>query len=73
MAEEFIDTYRAAEELGISRALLWRLIKERNIARYRVPGNVRTLVRRSDVEQLREPVRIDEAPRRGRPRGKVAA
>ena len=73
MSDEFIDTYRAAEELGISRALLWRLIKERNIPRYRVPGNVRTLVRRGDIEKLREPVRIDDAPRRGRPRGKVAA
>ncbi len=69
MQDEFIDTYRAAEELGISRALLWRLLKERGITRYKMPGERRTLVRRGDVADLRQPVPIAERE----PRGKAAA
>ena len=73
MSEEYVDLYQAAEELGVTRQTLYRLMKEREIPRFRRPGNIRTMMRRGDLEQLREPVRIDDAPRRGRPRGKVAA
>ena len=70
MDEDYIDTYAAAEELGMSRATLWKLIKDRGIKRYRMPGNVRTLIRRSDLTALRQPILLDEStPRRGRPRG----
>ena len=69
MEDEYVDTYRAAEELGISRALLWRLLKERGITRYKLPGERRTLVRRQDLADLRRPMPITE---RG-PRGKAAA
>jgi len=70
MDEEYVDTYAAAEELGMSRATLWKLVKERGIKRYRMPGNVRTLIRKSDMATLRQPILLDEStPRRGRPRG----
>lgn len=69
MSEEYIDTYRAAEELGISRATLWRLITARGLTRYRAPGNRRVLLRRRDIEALREPVPITKRE----PRGKAAA
>ena len=73
MSEEYVDLYQAAEELGVTRQTLYRLMKERDLPRFRRPGNIRTMMRRTDLEQLRQPVRIDDAPRRGRPRGKVAA
>ena len=69
MEDEYVDTYRAAEELGISRALLWRLLKERGITRYKQPGERRTLVRRQDLASLRRPVPIAER----RSKGKAAA
>ena len=60
MESEFVDTYAAAEDLGISRALLWRLLKQRGITRYKQPGERKTLVRRSDLVGLRDPVPIGE-------------
>jgi len=60
----------AAKELGISRALLWRLVKQRGITRYKQPGERRTLVRRADLVGLREPVPIVD---RSGPEGKAAA
>ncbi len=60
----------AAKELGISRALLWRLVKQRGITRYKQPGERRTLMKRADMVGLREPVPIDE---RGDSQGKIAA
>ena len=68
-AEEYIDTIQAAAELGVSRATIWNLIKRHEIARFRRPGEARTLIRRADVERLREPIPLGEPRRRGRPRG----
>jgi len=70
MGEEYVDTYKAAEELGMSRATLWRLLKEREIERYRIPGDRRVLIRRGDLEALRQPVPIRQ---RGGEAKKVAA
>jgi excisionase family DNA binding protein len=70
MAENYIDTYQAAEELGMSRATLWRLLREREIERFRIPGDRRSLIRREDFESLRQPVPI---PRRATGAKKVAA
>jgi hypothetical protein len=56
MAEEFIDTYAAAEELKMSRATLWRVMRERDIQRFKIPGDRRSLIRRTDLEALRQPV-----------------
>lgn len=67
MPEEYIDTYQAAEELGISRATLWKLLARYEMTSYRLPGNRRTLLKRSDVDKLREPIPLDRT-RRGRPR-----
>ena len=72
MADEWVDIYAAAAELGVTRQTIHRLINEHNIARYRRPGQRRTMIRRSDLERMKEPIRLD-APRRGRPRGKAAA
>ncbi len=60
----------AAKELGISRALLWRLVKQRGITRYKQPGERRTLMKRVDMVGLREPVPIDD---RGDSQSKIAA
>jgi hypothetical protein len=50
----------AAKELGISRALLWRLVKQRGITRYKQPGERRSLMKRVDMVGLREPVPISD-------------
>jgi len=73
VANEFVDTYVAAEELGISRALLWRLLKQRGITRYKQPGERKTLVRRTDLVGLREPMPIEERGERGKAAGRISA
>ena len=55
MAETFIDTYAAAKELGISRPTLYRLMEQYGMKRYKLPGNRRTLIRRDDIDRLRQP------------------
>ncbi len=75
--EEFIDTYAAAEEIGVSRATIWNLIRRHQVERFRLPGELRTVIRRSDLAKLRQPIPLGERVR-GRPRGsgqakKVAA
>lgn len=70
MEEEFIDTYKAAEQLNMSRATLWRLLRERDIDRFKVPGDRRSLIRVSDMESLKKPVPI---PRHGAEDAKKAA
>jgi len=65
---EYLDLYEAATELGISMATMWALLKRHNIVRYKLPGKRRAMIRRSDLEQLRQPIPMGE-PRRGRPRG----
>ena len=55
MGEAFIDTYAAATELGISRPTLYRLMEQYGVKKYKVPGNRRTLIRRDDVDRLRQP------------------
>ncbi len=68
MAEEWIDLYAAADELNVTRQTLHRLLKEFDVPRFRRPGQRRVMIRRSDLERMKEPVPID-TPRRGRPRG----
>ncbi len=72
MADEWVDIYTAAAELGVTRQTIHRLLNEHEIPRYRRPGQRRTMIRRSDLERMKEPIPLD-APRRGRPRGKAAA
>ncbi len=66
--EEFIDTYAVAEEIGVSRATVWNLIKKYQIERFRLPGELRTVIRRSDLAKMRQPIPLGERSR-GRPRG----
>lgn len=66
--EEFIDTYDAATEIGVSRATIWNLIRRHNIERFRLPGELRTVIRRADLEKLRQPIPLGDRGR-GRPRG----
>ena len=66
--EEFIDTYDAATEIGVSRATIWNLIRRHNIERFRLPGELRTVIRRTDLEKLRQPIPLGDRGR-GRPRG----
>jgi excisionase family DNA binding protein len=55
MPGEYIDVYEAAEELGVSRMTLYRLMNERGIRRWKFPGNRRTHIARTDYERLRQP------------------
>jgi excisionase family DNA binding protein len=68
MSTEFIDTYDAAAEIGVSRPTLYRLIEQRGVKKYKIPGQRRTQIRRADLEILKAPqelgVRVsrEEAP-----------
>lgn len=55
MGQDFVDTYDAAEELRVSRPTLYRLLGQFEIKKYKIPGNRRTLIRRADLERLRQP------------------
>jgi excisionase family DNA binding protein len=55
MGDAFIDTYEAAEDLQVSRPTLYRLLEQFAIKKYKVPGNRRTLIRREDLDRLRQP------------------
>ncbi len=55
MADEYIDTYDAAEAMGISRPTLYRLIEQFEIKKYKKPGNRRTLILRTDMARLQQP------------------
>ena len=75
-AEEYITVEDATRELGIRRATMFKLLKERDVTRYKVPGERRVLILRRDLEELRKPV---PRPKRTGPaheetlEGKVAA
>jgi predicted DNA-binding transcriptional regulator AlpA len=59
--EELLSVEDAQQRLGISRALLWRLIRQYDPVRYHVPGQgKRVFFRASDVDRLVEPVPINE-------------
>jgi excisionase family DNA binding protein len=75
-AEGWIDLYAAADELGVTRQTLYRLLDQFEVERFRRPGQRRVMIRRADLERLKTPVPIG-TPQRGRPRlgqsGKLAA
>ena len=54
--EEYIDLYDTAAELGVSMATVWNLLKYHQIIRYKLPGQRRTVIRRADLETLRQPI-----------------
>ena len=60
MAGNMLSVEEASAELGISRATVWNWIRRNRITTFRVVGERRTLIRREDVERMREPVPIEE-------------
>ena len=68
--EQWVDLYAAAEEMGVTRQTLYRLLDQFEVERFRRPGQRRVVIRRADLERLKEPIPV-ETPPRGRPRGSV--
>ena len=64
--DEWVDLYAAADELGVTRQTLYRMLDQFNVERFRRMGQRRAVIRRADLERMKEPIPID-APRRGRP------
>jgi excisionase family DNA binding protein len=56
MAKDYLSVDEAAEELGVSRATVWNWIKRTEMPTFRVIGDRRTMIRRSDIETLRQPI-----------------
>lgn len=61
MSQDYLSVDEAAAELGVSRVTLYKWIKRNDIGTFRVVGDRRTLIRRTDVEKLKEPIPISEA------------
>ena len=61
MGQDFLSVDEAAAEVGISRVTLYKWIKRNDIGTFRIVGDRRTLMRRADVDRLKEPVPIGEA------------
>ena len=64
---DYIDIETAMRELGVSRVTLYRLMRQFGVKRYKFPGKRRVMVRREDLEPLRQPQERDGAE------GKAAA
>lgn len=60
MAGNMLSVEEASAELGVSRATVWNWIRRNRITTFRVVGDRKTLIRREDVERMREPVPIEE-------------
>ena len=52
---DYVSVDEAAQSLGVSRATMWKWIQRNNIATFRVLGDRRTLIQRSDVTVLSGP------------------
>ena len=61
MSKDYLSVDEAAAELGVSRATLYKWVKRNDIGTFRIVGDRRTLMRRVDVEKLKEPMPIEEA------------
>lgn len=61
MSNGYLSVDEAAAELGVSRATVYKWIKRQEIGTFRIVGDRRTLLRRADVEKLKEPVPMSEA------------
>jgi excisionase family DNA binding protein len=59
MKEEYVSVDDAAVELGVARATAWRWIQRQGISTFRLVGDRRTLIKRSDLARLKEPIPID--------------
>jgi excisionase family DNA binding protein len=61
VSSDYLSVNDAAAELGVSRATLWKWLKRHNVGTFRLLGDRRTLIRRADVEKLKEPMPVEEA------------
>ena len=60
MSDEFMTLQEAAEALKVSRFTLWRLLKDGKLPAYQSEADRRRkLVRREDVEAMKQPRRVD--------------
>ena len=60
MAEEFMTIGEVADELGVTRTTVWRRIKRGELEVFQSQADQRErLVRRTDVEALKQPIPID--------------
>ncbi len=64
--DEWIDLYAAAEELGVTRQTLYRMLDQFKVERFRRMGQRRAVIKRAELARMKEPIPID-TPRRGRP------
>ena len=59
--DKLLTAEQAQRRLGVGRGLFWTLVKYHGVPQFVEPvsghGRTRSLFRRQDVEQLREPVR----------------
>jgi hypothetical protein len=47
--------------LGVSRATFWNLVRRYGVPKYRIPiRGKRVFFKRSDLDRLREPIRVDQ-------------
>ena len=61
MSQDYLSVDQAAEELGVSRATIWKWIRRSETPTFRVLGDRRTMVRRTDVDAMRQPILIEPA------------
>ncbi len=59
MSEEYVSVDDAAEQLGVNRGTLWKWIRRYELPTFRFLGERRTMLKRADVERLREPIPLD--------------
>jgi excisionase family DNA binding protein len=60
MPGEYMTLNEAAEELGVSRVTIWRRIQKGQLEVYQSEQDQRMrLVKRSDIERMKQPIRID--------------
>jgi excisionase family DNA binding protein len=56
--DQYISVDEAAEEMGVSRATIWKWIARQEMQTFRFVGDRRTFVRKEDIDQIRGPIPI---------------
>jgi excisionase family DNA binding protein len=65
--KQYLTMQEAADELGVTRFTISRLVRSGTLASYASPLNRRQkLVKREDLEALREPVRLESEGEMGK-------
>ena len=50
--EGYASVEQAAEALGVSQATVWNLLRDRQVDRYKFPGDRRTYITTEDLAKL---------------------